>query len=92
MSPRSGVRLHSSSRFRGRARVEVFSTVRTTNSPQFGSGLARTYANRREDSKSQRFQIFEQFLFVLVRQLRAVGVALIAVSFFSRIEKKIRLR
>jgi hypothetical protein len=40
----------------------------------------------------KRFEIFEQPLLVLVRQLRAVRVALVAVPFFSRIEKKIRLR
>src|SRR6266513_575710 len=40
----------------------------------------------------QRFQIFEQFLLVLVRQLRAVGVTIVAVTFFSRVEKDIRLR
>ena len=38
------------------------------------------------------FQVFEQFLFVPVRQLGAVNVTLVAVPFFSRVEKKIRLR
>jgi len=38
------------------------------------------------------FQILKQLLFVLGGQLGAVGVASVAVSFFSRIEKKIRLR
>ena len=40
----------------------------------------------------QRLQIFEQFLLVLVRQLRAVGVTNVAVTFVSRVEKNIRLR
>ena len=39
----------------------------------------------------KRLQIFEQFLFVLVRQLRAVCVTLVAVSFLSRIEQEVRL-
>ena len=40
----------------------------------------------------KRLQVFEQFLFVPVRQLGAVNVTLVAVPFFSRVEKKIRLR
>jgi hypothetical protein len=39
----------------------------------------------------ERLQIFEQFLLGLIRQLSAVGVGLITVSLFSRVEKKIRL-
>jgi hypothetical protein len=40
----------------------------------------------------QPLQIVEQFLLVLARQLRAVGVAIVAVTFFPRVEKDIRLR
>src|SRR5205823_3084389 len=40
---------------------------------------------------SQSFQIFEQFLFFIVRQLRAIGVPLIAVSLLPGIKKKIWL-
>jgi hypothetical protein len=49
------------------------------------SKLRATYA-------LQRLQIFEQFLLVLVRQLSAIGVTFVTVTFFSRVEKEIRLR
>ena len=39
----------------------------------------------------KRLQVLKQFLFVLVGQLRSVRMALVAVPFFSRIEKKIRV-
>src|SRR5262249_50844499 len=40
----------------------------------------------------KRLQVLEQFLFVLVRQLRPVDVAFVAVAFLSRVEKEVRLR
>jgi len=51
---------------------------------------SRSTSNSRTNAL-EHLQIFEQFLFVLVRQLCAVGVTLITVSFFSRIEKEVRL-
>src|SRR4029453_7264665 len=54
--------------------------------------LAGNFPDALRERTLQRLQIFEQFLLVLVRQLDAIGVTFVAVTFFSRVEEEIRLR